>query len=463
MSDCRDKNQNIVDNHSLLLCLSKDFSVTVIIKLDIILLRFDMANVSEDSVSPFQQLPAEILFRIFDSLDAVTLLLSLGQTCRRLRTLVHDYDRISVDFTLISKPQFHCLLGVIDPHRVTSLTLTHQSETLYAVSLFSSHYRQRPFDRLQSLALHRIPAEDLQNILECVQSMSLTWFTLTTEHYLNFLGSPILNPISPMISRSHLHRLEMDLEGEAFTRIRWPTTNTIKQLRFSQFFDINELRTMLAQLPHLQILSVNDISKNFWSSEMKVEGSTEPFRQLTSLTLEKCRASIDELEYVLSLTSSLTHLKLVSTESYEDGQRWEQFIQLNLPHLIKFEFFFPISGYTSYLYTGVESITPSFRTPFWLEQKKWLVQEGISDRLFGRPCLNLFSLPICIDRYDCVWELQKNALSRSLSDDPSWMDNVTTLEWYANTAALTTGKENVMIRWRIDLSVVSFMLSSRCS
>ena len=48
---------------------------------------------------------------------------------------------------------------------------------------------------------------------------------------------------------------------------------------------------------------------------------------------------IDQLQSFLLLTPSLIYLKLIGEDCVFDGKRWEEFIQINLPHLDKFEFF----------------------------------------------------------------------------------------------------------------------------
>ena len=417
-----------------------------------------MANRFDDSVSPLQQLPAEILFRIFNDLDTVTLLLSLGQTCRRLRTLVHSYDRVSLDFTLVSKPQFHCLLNVIDPHNVTSLELTDQAETPDVVNMFCSHDFKRPFDRLRSLTLLKITERDLRNILQRVEPASLTSFTLKTS-YADFPPTRTTgDAISSLITHSHLSQLETQIKNVHYQSIIWPETNTIKQLKLRAHFRVNDLRRILDNLPLLKILSVENIITGLEWEELKVKAPIEPFRQLTLLTISSLTHSMDDLTYVLSMTPSLVHLQLVGRRAYGDGKRWEQFIQLNLPHLEKFEFFFEINLDKSAT-SNIESIGSSFQTPFWLEQKKWIVQEAVSYRLSNPSCLNVYSLPICTVRYTCETEAQKNTIFRNYVDNPSWMDNVTTLKWYVNQSVSNADEEKVMIQDESDVSAVTVVLS----
>ena len=217
---------------------------------------------SHDSISHLQQLPAEILFRIFfDDLDAVTLFFSVGQTCRRLRTLVHSHDRVSVDFTLLSKPHFHCLLRLLNPHHVTSLTLTHQAETFDAVKMFCSHYRRRqPFDRLQSLTLHEVLERNLRNIFKRIQPASVSSFKVKTNRSVSRPARTSVNALSSMIANSCMRRLDVDIRTTHVRQIQWPKTNTIKQLKLNSWLGVNEICTLLGQLLHMQILWVDNIS-----------------------------------------------------------------------------------------------------------------------------------------------------------------------------------------------------------
>ncbi|CAF4656252.1 unnamed protein product, partial [Rotaria magnacalcarata] len=84
------------------------------------------------------------------------------------------------------------------------------------------------------------------------------------------------------------------------------------------------------------------------------------FSGLVSLTMNNCYLSFGELDFLLSLTPSLIHFKLINvgwnSNSLFDGFRWEKFIQKRLPFL-----------------NNLHSIINSYRTPFWLERKHWYV------------------------------------------------------------------------------------------
>ena len=98
------------------------------------------------------------------------------------------------------------------------------------------------------------------------------------------------------------------------------------------------------------------------------------YRQLTSLTLNDIGMTMDKLELLLSLTPSLLHLDLASSEkSFEFARclsQWEEFIRLKLPRLceLKFCFFCFCSNWENF-----ESLIVACRTPFWLKEKRWFV------------------------------------------------------------------------------------------
>ncbi|CAF1259950.1 unnamed protein product, partial [Rotaria sp. Silwood1] len=53
-----------------------------------------------------------------------------------------------------------------------------------------------------------------------------------------------------------------------------------------------------------------------------------------------------------------------------DGSRWENFIEMKLPLLSKFEFWFTRPVHDHAERNTVESLIAPFQTPFWLEIKQ---------------------------------------------------------------------------------------------
>jgi len=85
--------------------------------------------------------------------------------------------------------------------------------------------------------------------------------------------------------------------------------------------------------------------------------------------------SIDQLELLLLLTPSLLHFDLktnrkVSFNFLQRFSQWETFLCQKLRFLEKFKFFINICEYQ---FEALESILTAFRTPFWLEDKRWFI------------------------------------------------------------------------------------------
>jgi hypothetical protein len=138
--------------------------------------------------------------------------------------------------------------------------------------------------------------------------------------------------------------------------------------------------------------------------------------------------TINQLELFLSLTPSLIYLKLIGEGFVFDGNRWEQFVQINLPHLKKFEFFITSWKLINQTRNDLQLIIQSFQTPFWIEYKKWFVAcEFNTDPLNS---IQLYSIPIC----KSVLQYQLNAKKVFVStstissyNDPLILNNINEL------------------------------------
>ena len=98
------------------------------------------------------------------------------------------------------------------------------------------------------------------------------------------------------------------------------------------------------------------------------------FVQLKSLIIEALYLRMNELESFLCLTPSLSYLKLIGRCPTFDGKRWEEFVQVNLSHLDQFQFDVRCAQWTKQTRDDFERMIESFRSPFWLKDKKWFAQ-----------------------------------------------------------------------------------------
>ena len=100
------------------------------------------------------------------------------------------------------------------------------------------------------------------------------------------------------------------------------------------------------------------------------------YRQLTSLTLNDIRFSINQLEMLLPSYPSLIYLNFMSNEnsSFENLRRfsnWENFLHEKLPRLKNFHFQISAPVSRCEHFSNIKSIIGAFRTPFWIKDKCW--------------------------------------------------------------------------------------------
>ena len=105
------------------------------------------------TAASFLSLPVEVLHLIFDELDGATLFLSVREVCRSLRAAVESHHRYALDFTALSKPDFHRLMRVVLPERVTDLSLSDGEMTPGQIAVFLSLFDIGLFARRRSLTL----------------------------------------------------------------------------------------------------------------------------------------------------------------------------------------------------------------------------------------------------------------------------------------------------------------------
>lgn len=376
-------------------------------------------SISQDSL--LQILPVEILHHILDNVDAQTILFSFRNTCRQFRAVVNTYTRYTLNLQSISKPDFDLVCHWIEPSRVVSLTLSESEETFDQIKLFLSHFNLRQFNRLRSLSLFINEEEQLKTIVERFNIRSLKSFSLKIERSDDRRKTTTAKLLSSIIAKSNLSHLELHMQEGRFEKILWPTQFSIKYLKINNIISFDQMSNILLSSPHLRTLVIN----SFCISNPNQSMSTA-FQQLRSLTLNKMNKKIDDLELFLSMTSSLIHLKLIGHGNYCDGHRWKQFIQLNLPLLNKFEFYFNETRNTQQISLNIEQIIAPFQTPFWLEEKKWFIICEL-DTDTSR-CITLYTIPICVPFLS--YETKKSSVStfpQVIKKDNSIMDHVETL------------------------------------
>jgi hypothetical protein len=199
---------------------------------------------------------------------------------------------------------------------------------------------------------------------------------------------------------------------------------------------LEDLCTILQCMSHLKTL----ILKGTLRGNIVVSSHSIIFKQITSLFVEDCDCHIELIEAFLSLTPALEHLKLIfsaGSDTLLSGKRWEELIQSRLPQLNRVEFFSSTGEEANRLKNKMEKLIASFRTSFWIEDKKWFVNCECDDGNIYY-IIDLYTIPICKPSFEYKWPYKKLFLSTfpmKSTLDSIMMDNVDTVNFSFTTTA----------------------------
>jgi hypothetical protein len=326
---------------------------------------------------------------------------------------------------------------LVDPGKVISLTLAPTLETLDQIDLFISYFQVRQFNQLRSLTLIDIRENQLKEVMKRFQyTYSLTSFSFnlgpTDNRYRSITGKLL----SSILTAENLCHLNLHNLWRRVHTITWPVQCPIRYLIIGFCNKFDQILTILRCSPHLKTLIV----KFSYSIDGKItleNSSSTTFHQITSITLEDLSTNIENLEFLLSLMPSLTHLKLIGSEYFMDGNRWEQFIQTNLLNLNQFELVVD-KRHDGDTLVDIESILAPFQTPFWIEHKKWYFTcEYFKCRWKN---VKLYSIPICETSLTYESRTRKTSLSTfdsTISNNVFIMDHVHTIKFLVSNYTST--------------------------
>ena len=366
-------------------------------------------------------LPVEILHRIFSELDITTLFLSVRKVCQQLRAVVDTHHRYTLDFTSICKPDSHRLLGAIRPEHVTGLSLSNAALTPGQIDLFVRWIDIGLFTRLRSLKLLNTDGGHLCTFLKHASGCSLTSLIIHSELVDFKEWDELLQHISSIISQPSLLHLELINErlSQMIEVYQWPVHCNLRYLRIEG--DIRFLVSrMMDHLPDLETLIIDNVGHSFADFRGRpVVWFSAPRPRLTFLSLSRLQQRMDELRSLLSQTPFLRHLKIVTTSPDTiDGSQWEELIKSKLPFLNKFEFyirFYPDRSMGQTEESMLNALIVPFRTPFWTEEKRWLVT---CNSFPAYKKADLYTSPICIPAYTHVPDPKTMTISNFDRENP---------------------------------------------
>ncbi|UJR11384.1 hypothetical protein I4U23_015564 [Adineta vaga] len=347
-----------------------------------------------------ETLPVELLHRIFDYLDTETIVFSVRSVSRLFRSVVISYERVVLNLKHVSQPHFHLLCRSIKPQNIISLTLSNDVDASNKIDSFLSYAcHLQHYTRLRSLTLECINEKQLNYLLEHLNLTSLTSFSMMTTNSDEQRNRTTKKHLTSIIARLNICRLQFCREKYITPRIEWPTISMIQYLTIESCIEMDDLCKILQCSPYLHTIILKDGFRKPSENSVATFDHRHTFEQLQSLTIEELNVTIDQLELFILSTPAIIHLKLIGSEqnymSYY-AQIWEQFIEINLLQLKKFEFYFNHKFNIKTL-EELESINLSFQTPFWIKLKHWFVicEYKVNDS----SCFHTYTVPICTTRF----------------------------------------------------------------
>ena len=323
-------------------------------------------------------LPVEILHQIFSELDGTTVFLSVRNVCRQLREVTKTHHRYELDLTLLSKPDFHRLFPLIHPEYVTSLTLSDGEMTPGQIAVFRSLVNVDLLDRLRSLTLLEIDECNLCVFLQHARRRSLSALRIKTR-FSHHTEKVLRDHLSAIISQPTVRQLELlGTQGSnLIDEFLWPLQCKLRHVALENCQGEQVLK-ILECAANLEILELRGrvilVANQGFDAEMI---SFTPHTRLSSLRLINTTLSMRNIESLLSKTSFLSHLQITGyAATMSNGFLWESWIKKNLPLLTKFELYTHFTGFRNFRRkpeAEFDRMVASFSTPFWTEEKCWLV------------------------------------------------------------------------------------------
>ncbi|CAF4894100.1 unnamed protein product [Rotaria sp. Silwood1] len=372
-------------------------------------------------------LPIELFYHLFDNLDIQTIFFSFRNVCKRFFTIVNTYNQCELDLSSISKIEYHRICRIIRPENITSLILSNNDMTPGQIGLFTSLFNINQFLHLRTLTLIEIEKFELNLLLKHINIKSLSELSINIrKNNFKSKGKSMIPLLSNIIT-SNLRKLDLSMWSEEINNIVWPKQCTLQYLTLGHYITFKQVCEILRHLSHLRTLVIRNCIMNDTNATMISFSDIQTNICLTSLTFKNSRLQMNELELILSLTPSLIHLQLTGSATLSDGildgSRWEEFIQIKLPLLEKFEFFFRTKTDINHNSIDIESWINPFRTMFWLKHKSWFVSCNFTIKT---ATFRLYSVPICDSciTYESNFDKIECTTCTTIDNDALIMNNV---------------------------------------
>ncbi|CAF1208316.1 unnamed protein product [Adineta ricciae] len=351
-------------------------------------------------MTQLDRLPTELFYDVLKYFWAHEALHSFSNLNDRIDAILKSYPTYRINCRSIRKSAFHHICEWISPEQVISLILSDENDTPSQSKLFLSYFQIEQFINLRSISLIEINYGSLREILPSLSQLK----QLQAVSLDDFGGKEIRidsrdnrrTPHMNICSSSHRFCAEIFLRlrylctnySEVLTVMHFPNLLHLKLNSGTLMSNVNKIFQHAPQLQSLTLclsnlydftggqpcysltqLSVTSAGKyenSIFSSEFKplVEKRLKPLCK-TEHIFVGVTMSLNEIGQFLRNFPNLTHFEVKILYQNVDmtmatGYYWQTITQ----SLSSFSFKFRLQS---------EMYVNSFRTPFWVEEKRWFV------------------------------------------------------------------------------------------
>lgn len=358
---------------------------------------------SYEEIMQFESLANELILDLFEFFDTAHLFQAfLGLNSRFNQLLYHHFRFHQLNLQTISKEDFEIISEKFLPliiDQIPSLHLSNDETPDLPELLLSRGFTLNRFIHLQSLSLYNIHSVDTLNkiIYQCRYLSRFTHLNIIKYYggdiYKNIID--LLNNIwcLPKLVYCNLNGI---IHTDETSLLEISTSSScIEYLSIENIpCNLNILSHLSMFTPRLQQLSttvysysLNDRLKNIISTITSIKFSFG--------------GSVDSMKNLLEKMPNLSHLMIMTSQVYIDGNLWKQLITNSLFNLkifqLKMEFDFQERDDDMNEIT--DELIHSFQTSFWIEEHQWFI------RCHWNPSdpyksITLYTLPYAFDIFD---------------------------------------------------------------
>ena len=326
-------------------------------------------------------LPAELIHKIVENVPLVDILTSVCLVNKRLRSISLNCHRSQLDFscvnTWMNKSQFDsiCTQMIHSTSEVISLTLFDKNDPMSFVKNNIFFYRfniiDTTFPNLRSLTLTSISYSTWRFFTSHLPPLIMTLciclyfydpgMCSSAENASGSLSELLF--LSPSLKRLSV---EMCNVSDRSLEIRSPDSSILSSVQYLRIKSVTiDLLSLLAVAPMLDTLECR-----FDAHTLKLVTTYPLLLYLKKLRITLGSITWNEMANLLSSFPQLVYLVINADDvnsGMADGFEWAQILQ----QINHFEFKFKFS---SNAFRQKSFNLNSFRTKFWLQEKKWFVR-----------------------------------------------------------------------------------------